>query len=112
MLGTHPLVRVVLDRGEAVGLEARSPREQPLGVDRLVERPDRRRTHEQRDRVGRRVLEQPSLVDRQLALGERQPREQRRPLRRVDPGAAEPNVAAAVTDEPWAVIAIGAPPLR
>ena len=53
--------------------EAPAARELLLRGDRLVEGPDRRRPDEQRDRMRRRVLEQPALVDRQLAVRERQP---------------------------------------
>ena len=111
VLGADPPVRMALDRGEPLGREARSAREQPLGVDRLVEGPDRRRTDEQRDRMGGCVLEQAALVDGELAVREREPLEQRRPFPGPDPAAAEANVAAAVPDEARAVIAVGVPAL-
>ena len=55
--------------------------------------------------------EQPSLVDGQLPLRQRQPRKQRRPLGRADRGTRRGERRSRLTDEPGAVIAVGAPRL-
>ena len=111
MHDAHASVRVLLDCSEPLGREASPSREQSLGEQRLVEGPDRRRTNEQRDRVGRCVLEEPTLVDSQVAVRERQPGEKCRPLPRADGGACEAHIAATVADERGDVLAIATPAL-